>query len=55
MPDDDVLVEATFAEIVDETVTENPNTGDSIMTYVGLAIVGFGTLLISAKKLRNQL
>lgn len=54
MPDDDVLVEATFIEKVDATVTENPNTGDSIMTYVTLAIVGFGTLLISAKKLRSE-
>lgn len=38
----------------DTTVTENPNTGDSIMSYVVLAFLGFGALGISSKKLLSE-
>lgn len=34
----------------DNTPSENPNTNDGIMTYITLAILGFGALAISSKK-----
>ncbi|MBS7020810.1 MAG: hypothetical protein KH135_02930 [Firmicutes bacterium] len=50
MPDDDVLVEATFIEVKDETIVENPNTHDGIVGYVALAFVGLGLIGYTAKK-----
>lgn len=38
----------------DTTVTENPNTNDSVMSYVVLAILGIGALGISSKKLLSE-
>lgn len=38
----------------DTTVTENPDTSDSIMSYVVLAILGLGALGISSKKLLSE-
>lgn len=35
----------------DNTVTENPNTGDNVIAYAILSILGTGALLVSSKKL----
>lgn len=37
----------------DTTINQNPNTNDTVMSYIGLALLGLGTLLISAKKVLN--
>lgn len=38
----------------DTKVSENPNTYDGILSYIGIAVLGFGALAISSKKVLNK-
>ena len=48
MPDGIVTIEATFKK------SENPKTGDNILTYLGVGIIATAVVSSSVKKLKKE-
>lgn len=55
MPDKDVTITVTYKQVAsDATTDENPSTFDGIYTYVGLAVLSLGVLVVTSKKILSK-